>query len=45
MVDKKCKNCTQFLTNDCEGLVQFNSEAYQGMEQNKAREIDVSGCC
>jgi len=45
MIDKECKDCSKFLTNDCQGLAQLDSEACQGMFRNKAKEVDVSGCC
>jgi len=45
MVNEKCKNCSKFITNDCQGLSLLNKEACQNMLKNKEQEVDVSGCC
>lgn len=45
MVNKKCKKCSKFLTNDCRGLKQLNSETCQDFFDNKYDEVDISGCC
>ncbi|MFZ5942733.1 MAG: hypothetical protein ACOYVD_01360 [Bacillota bacterium] len=45
MVDKKCKGCSKFLSNDCTGLGEVNASECRNKLSSQEKEVDVAGCC